>query len=76
MENIKNKTQAVLNHLEQYGSITSMDAFKLYGATRLSAIIYNLRHHYGLEIRNESIKIKDRYNSTCIFDKYILVKED
>jgi hypothetical protein len=71
-----NKTKAVLNHLEQYGKISSMEAFKLFGATRLSAIIYNLRHEYGLNIVNETVKIKDRYNNTCLFDYYILVKED
>lgn len=38
-----NKSNAVLNHLKKYGSITSWKAITEYRATRLSAIIYNLR---------------------------------
>ena len=36
----------VLQHLLKHGSITSYEAFKLYGITRLSAKIYDLRHKY------------------------------
>ena len=36
-----NKTKAVMLHLQEKGSITSWEAIKEYGATRLSAIIYN-----------------------------------
>ena len=37
------KTAKVLTHLELHGSITSMEAFQEYNATRLSGIIYTLR---------------------------------
>ena len=37
-----NKTEKVLEHLKEYGTITSLEAIDLYGATRLSAIIFNL----------------------------------
>lgn len=37
------KTKKVQEHLEKEGNITSWEAIKLYRATRLSAIIYNLR---------------------------------
>lgn len=70
-----NKTLAVKNHLEKKGHITSLEAIERYGATRLSAIIYNLRHNYGMEIGNKSNKIKDRFGNTCIFDTYILLKK-
>lgn len=33
----------VYEHLKKQGHITSKEAFELFGATRLSAIIYNLR---------------------------------
>ena len=33
----------VLKHLQTVGSITSFDAIRKFGATRLSAIIFNLR---------------------------------
>lgn len=70
-----NKTLAVKNHLEEVGSITSMEAFQMYGATRLSAIIYRLRHNYGMEIGNKSNKIQDRYGRICIYDTYFLIKK-
>ena len=37
------KTGKVLAHLQREGSITSWDAIQLYRATRLSAIIFNLK---------------------------------
>ena len=70
-----NKTQAILNHLKNYKKITSMEAFELYGATRLSAIIYQLRHHYELNIINEPRTCIDRYGKACYFDAYVLVEE-
>ena len=70
-----NKTIAVKNHLENYGKISSFEAFTLYGATRLSAIIYNLRHNYGMNIKNESNKTKDRFGHICYYDTYVFEKE-
>ena len=69
-----NKTLAVKKHLEEKGHITSMEAIKLYGATRLSGIIYNLRNHYGMQITNQTNKIKDRFGHNCYFDTYIFNK--
>lgn len=71
-----NKTKAILNHLEEFGNITSWEAIKEYGATRLSAIIYNLRHKYNLNIVNEMIDFTDRYGNKSSFAKYILKKEN
>lgn len=39
----KNKTELVLEHLQSKGSITSWEAIQEYKATRLSAIIFNLK---------------------------------
>ena len=70
-----NKTKAVLLHLEEKGHINSWEAIKEYGATRLSAIIYNLRHHYGLDIVNETVEFVDRYGTKSHYDNYILIKD-
>jgi hypothetical protein len=59
-------------HLQQYGSITSWEAIKEYGATRLSAIIYNLRYKYSMNIINEKIDFTDRYGNKSYFVKYVL----
>jgi len=71
-----NKTKAVLKHLEEFGSITSWEAIKEYGATRLSAIIYNLRHKYSLDIVSEVVDFTDRYGNKSNFAKYVLKKEN
>lgn len=65
-----NKTKKILEHLQKYGSITSLEAFELYGATRLSAIIFNLRKHY--EINGVDSKCTDRYGNTARYTKYVL----
>ena len=70
-----NKTKAVLQHLQEYGSITSWEAIKEYGATRLSAIIYNLRHRYNLDIVSENVEFTDRYGDKSSFAKYILIRK-
>ena len=64
------KTQKVIEHLLKKGSITSWDAIKLYGATRLSAIIFNLRKR-GYIIDNVWMEKKDKYGNNCQFVKYI-----
>ena len=42
----------ILQYLKEYGSITSWEAIKEFGATRLSAVIYNLKKK-----NNQIIKI-------------------
>ena len=69
------KTKLILKHLEEIGDITSWEAIKEYGATRLSAIIWTLRHKYGLDIKEEWVNIPDRYGQDCQFKRYILNKE-
>lgn len=71
----QNKTMAVLNHLRQFGSIDTFEAFTNYRATRLSAIIFNLRNNYGLDIRTEMMPFTDIYGTKSEYAKYIL-KED
>ena len=70
-----NKTKAVMLHLQEFGSITSWEAIKEYGATRLSGIIYNLRYKYDMNIINEDIVFIDRYGTKSYFTKYIYIKE-
>tara|TARA_R110000751_G_scaffold264515_1_gene363580 strand:+ start:48 stop:341 length:294 start_codon:yes stop_codon:yes gene_type:complete len=54
---VKTQMDSVLWHLQTHGCITSWEAIREYGATRLSAIIYNLRHNRGYNIGGED-KIK------------------
>lgn len=74
--NKMNKTKAVLMYLEENGSINSWEAIKEFGATRLSAIIYNLRYKYNLNIRSEIVDFTDRYGTKSNYANYILIKGD
>lgn len=65
-----NKHALVRKHLEEYGSITSWKAIELYGATRLSSIIFNLRKD-GLDIETIDTVDTDRYGNTCRYAEYI-----
>lgn len=72
---MRGKTGAVFEHLQNKGSITSMEAFEMYGATRLSAIIFNLRGK-GYDIVTIPIKAKTRFGDTVTFAKYVLKEDD
>lgn len=51
---MKSQTTMVLEHLEEYGSITSKEAYDKYGIQRLSSVIYLLRKS-GVIIATEKI---------------------
>ena len=72
---MKTKIEKVLWHLLEYGHINSWEAIKEYGATRLSAIIYNLRYKYNMNIVSERVDFTDRFGSKSSYAKYVL-KED
>ena len=66
------KTGEVLRYLKENGSITSMEAIERFGATRLSAIIFNLRHNRGYDISTVPITSTDRYGHQVTFARYVL----
>lgn len=67
-----NKTIKVIEHLKNHGSITSLEAIDMYGATRLSAIIFRLRGQ-GYNIETHSMPFIDRYGNSAVYGKYVLV---
>lgn len=67
-----NKTKAVLQWLQTHASISSMEAIENFGATRLSAIIFNLRHKYGLNIETVWCEGRDRFGNPMRFARYYL----
>jgi len=67
---MRTKHSEVLRYLQEHGSITSMDAIELFGATRLSAIIFNLRKR-GHNIETVSVGGVDRYGHAVNYGKYV-----
>lgn len=66
--------QMIERHLRDFGGITSWEAFKEYGITRLSAIIYTFRHDKSIDIDDEWVYRKNRYGEKTKFKKYKLAK--
>ena len=60
----------VLRYLNDFGSITSLDAIREFGNTRLSATIYVLRHNYNIPIESKKEVSKNRYGETTEFAGY------
>tara|TARA_Y100001938_G_C7954042_1_gene360771 strand:+ start:423 stop:686 length:264 start_codon:yes stop_codon:yes gene_type:complete len=63
--------EQVRKHLEQYGSITSWEAITKYRITRLSGIIYILRHDEQMDISATDKRNEDGKN----WVEYRLVKD-
>ena len=65
--------QLVYHYLLRNGSITSLQAIKYFGNTRLSATIYTLRHEHGIDIitRYEKSKITGKP-----YGRYVLVSKE
>ena len=64
----------ILKHLQDFGSITSLEAFRDYGNTRLSATIFLLRKD-GWKISSERVEFRNRYGKKVYFAKYVLVED-
>ncbi len=70
-----NKTSKVQLHLIENGSITSWEAIKEYGATRLSSIIFNLRKR-GMNIETIMTDFTDRFGDKSKYAVYTLMEDN
>tara|TARA_R110000822_G_C15338773_1_gene495925 strand:+ start:34228 stop:34467 length:240 start_codon:yes stop_codon:yes gene_type:complete len=62
---------SVLTYMKTSGGITSLDAFELFGATRLSAIIYNIKKN-GYIIDSPLVPERNRYGKIVYVCRYAL----
>lgn len=74
MSKEKSQISEVIAHLRKHKSITSYEAIKKYGATRLSGIIFILRER-GFGIETEMTQGKNRYGHVTSYAIYHLVKD-
>jgi len=72
---METKFNNVKNHLFTNGTINTWDAIKLYGATRLSDIIFKLRKE-GFNIESKRVTKKDRNNQICNYVDYVLINDE
>ena len=72
MKNTKTQKSEILKYLKTHRrGITSLQAIQLFGATRLSDIIFKLRQE-GYDITTEQITKKNRYGHVTTFACYKL----
>lgn len=63
------QSQRILRHLEDYGSITQMDAIRDYGIMRLASRVNDLRKE-GHPIITERVEGRNRYGERCHWARY------
>ena len=61
----------IVRHLEDYGSITSMEAMQDYGIMRLASRVSDLKKA-GFPIRVETVWGKNRYGENTSYARYFL----
>lgn len=66
-----NPTQAqrVLEYIEQFGSITQLEALKDLGCMRLASRISDLKKQ-GYPIQSEVEAVKNRFGESCYIKRY------
>ena len=71
MDNLTTQRKQILEHLKKHGKITSMEAFGLFGCTRLSGRIYDLKAE-GYTILTERTSGKSRTGHKTEYATYYL----
>lgn len=61
----------ILRHLQDYGSISQMDALREYGIMRLASRISDLKRR-GYPVTREMVAGKNRYGETVTYARYSL----
>ena len=71
-EVILNTTQSrVMKYLQDFGSITTLQAFVDLGESRLSARIWELKAH-GIKIDSEMIEVENRFHEKRHVKRYFI----
>ncbi len=68
--------QKVRMHLEEFGSITGLEAFRDYAIMRLAARIWTLKHVHGMDITKTTKTGKNRFGDEINWAKYTLRKPE
>jgi len=69
-ETPKTQLEAVMWHLAKYGNITSWEAIRDYGITRLAEYIRQMRE-MGYTILREDVNFTNRFGNHSSYGKYI-----
>lgn len=65
-----NQKDLVLKYLQEYKSITPLEAMRDLGVYRLSAVVFDLRNDEGYDIQTEMIDVPNRYGTKSRVARY------
>lgn len=74
--NLSRQEQRVFNYIKENGSITSFDAFRDLGVSRLSAVIFEIKRKKNKPIYSKTIKVQTRYGEDTNVKRYAFRKKD
>lgn len=66
------QAQRVLDYIDEFGSITQIEALKDLGVMRLASRISDLKKQ-GYPIKGDVVAVKNRYGENCYVKRYSLV---
>lgn len=61
--------EAILQYIDEFGSITPMEAFHDLGITKLATRISEMRKD-GMKFKIETVSVKNRYGKSVSYAKY------
>lgn len=65
------QAERILSYIEEFGSITQIDALKDLGVMRLASRISDLKK-MGYPIQSDTEAVKNRYGENCYIKRYSL----
>ena len=71
----KTHCDRVVDYINEFGSITSLDAFRDLGVTRLSAVVFDLKKK-GIPIETQFESSKNRWGDTTNYARYSFKKAE
>lgn len=69
-----NQEQKIIDYVERFGSITTLDAFRDLAITRLSARIFNIKN-MGYKVSRIREISKNRFGEDVNYSRYFIEKE-
>lgn len=69
------QTKRILDYLDEFGSITQLEAIRDLGIMRLASRISELRKQ-GFPIEDKMITVKNRFEEKCYVKQYSLKKAE
>ena len=71
----KTQTERVIDYIEEWGSITQLEALRDLGVMRLASRISDLKKK-GYPIKSEMETVHNRYGEPCYIKRYSLAVAD